>query len=371
MEIIEEKVFAAVDDAVDRDVTSWIVDSGASNHMTGCRAAFSDLDTGITGNVRLGDGSVVSIEGCGTVLFQYKNGEHRTLNNCYYLPRLAANIISVGQLDEVGFDVWVKHGFMRIRDEEMRLIAKIRRSPGRLYKLDVTLGRPVCLTARVGDDAWRWHVRFGHANFTALRKMGREQLVRGMPLLKQVEQVCEACLAGKHRRAPFPQSAEHRQTKPLGLLHGDLCGPITPPTPSGNCYFLLLVDDYSRFMWVALLPSKDKAPAAIHRIQAAAERKSGHKLHALRTDRGGEFTVGHFQEYCAELGVRRELTAPYSPQQNGVVERRNQSVVGTARSMLKAKHLPGMFWGEAITTAVYILNRVSSKSVGGKTPYEL
>jgi hypothetical protein len=79
----------------------------------------------------------------------------------------------------------------------------------------------------------------------------------------------------------------------------------------------------------------------------------------------------HFNEYSAELGLRRELTAPYSPQQNGVVERRNQSVVGTTRSMLKAKGLPGMFWGEAVNTAVYLLNRSSSKSIGGKTPYEL
>lgn len=167
-----------------------------------------------------------------------------------------------------------------------------------------------------------------------------------MPLIKQVEQVCEACLAGKHRRNPFPQHTEHRHSEPLALLHGDLCGPISPPTTSGNRYFLL-VDDYSHFMWVALLPSKDGAPAAIRRIQAAVERKSGHKLRTLRTDRGGGggggFTVGHFQEYCVDLGVRRELTVPYSPQQNGVVERRNQSVVGTARSMLKAKHLPGMF----------------------------
>lgn len=165
-----------------------------------------------------------------------------------------------------------------------------------------------------------------------------------MPLIKQVEQVCEACLAGKHRRNPFPQHTEHRHSEPLALLHGDLCGPISPPTPSGNRHFLLLVDDYSHFMWVALLPSKDGAPAAIRRIQAAVEHKSGHKLRTLRTDGGGgKFTVGHFQEYCVDLGVRRELTVPYSPQQNGVVERRNQSSVGTARSMLKAKHLPGMF----------------------------
>lgn len=195
--------------------------------------------------------------------------------------------------------------------------------------------------------------------------------MRGLPAVSQVDQLCEACLAGKHRRTPFPQQAQQRSLEPLQLLHGDLCGPISPPTPSGNRYFLLLVDVYSRFMWLSLLPSKDGAAAAIKRIQAAAERKSGKKLRALRTDRGGEFLVHHFADYCAELGVRRETTAPYSPQQNGVMECRNQSVVGTARSMLKAKGLPGMFWGEAVTTAVYLLNRSSSKSIGGKTPYEL
>ena len=170
---------------------------------------------------------------------------------------------------------------------------------------------------------------------------------------------------------PFPQQALGRSTEPLQLLHSDICGPITPPTPSGNRYFLLLVDDYSRYVWICLLPTKDAAAAAIKRVQAAAECKSGKKLLVLRTDRGGEFAATDFIEYCAELGVHRQLTVPYTPQQNGVVERRNQSVVGTARSMLKAKGLPGKFWGEAVTTAVYLLNRSSSKSMGGKTPYEL
>ena len=183
--------------------------------------------------------------------------------------------------------------------------------------------------------------------------------------------MCEACLAGKQRRAPFPQKALRRSTEALQLLHGDLCGPITLATPSGNRYFLLLVDDYSRYMLVCLLPSKDEAATAIKRIQATAERKTGKKLLALRTDRGGEFVAANFVDYFTQLGVHRELIAPYTPQQNRVVERRNQSVVGMARSMLKAKGLPGVFWGEVVTTAVYLLNRSSSKSIGGKTPYEL
>jgi transposase InsO family protein len=147
--------------------------------------------------------------------------------------------------------------------------------------------------------------------------------VRSLPILSQVDQVCEACLTGKHRRTSFPHQAMRRATEPLELVHGDICGPISLVTPSGNRYFLLLVDDYSRYMWVVLLPTKDGAAAAIKNIQAAVERKSSKKLRALRTDRGGEFLVNRFKEYLSELGVQQQLTAPYSPPQNGVIERRN------------------------------------------------
>ena len=95
------------------------------------------------------------------------------------------------------------------------------------------------------------------------------------------------------------------------MVDGDLCGPITPATPSGKSYFLLLVDNLSRYMWLALLSTKDEAAAAIIRLLAGAEADTGCKL---RTDRGGEFTSGSFTAYCAELGVERHLTAPYSPQ---------------------------------------------------------
>jgi hypothetical protein len=195
--------------------------------------------------------------------------------------------------------------------------------------------------------------------------------VCGLPILSQVGQVCKACLVGKHRRAPFPHQAMRRAMEPLELVHGDICGPISPVTPSGNCYFLLLVDDYSRYMWVVLLPTKDGAAAAIKNVQAAAEQKSGKKLRAMCTDHRGEFSANHFKEYLSELGVQQQLTAPYSPPQNGVIERRNQTVVGAARCMLKAKSLPDTFWGEAMATAVYVLNRSTSKGAGGRTPYEL
>jgi hypothetical protein len=204
----------------------------------------------------------------------------------------------------------------------------------------------------------------------ALKKLAREEMVRGLPELGQLERLCEACQASKQRRTSFPAQAEYRARQPLELVHGDLCGPIAPATPRGNRYFLLLVDDLTRYMWVAAIPSKDHAVAAIKEIQARAEGESGHKLRALRTDQGREFTSVEFAEYCAADRVHRQHAAPYSPQQNGVVERRNGTVVAAARSMLKGRGLPGWFWGEAVSTAVYVLNRCPTKSVDGMTSFE-
>ena len=105
----------------------------------------------------------------------------------------------------------------------------------------------------------------------------------------------------------------------------------------------MLVDDCSRYMWLQLLTSKDEATAVIKKFKIRAEAESGKKLRTLRTDRGGEFTSVEFAAYCADQGVVRHHTAPYSPQQNGVVEQRNQTVVGKARSMMKAKGMSTRF----------------------------
>jgi hypothetical protein len=144
--------------------------------------------------------------------------------------------------------------------------------------LELNLARPVHLAVHVGEGAWRWHARFEHTNFAALRKMQREELVRGLPLLDQVKQLCEACLTWKQWCTPFSQEALQCASTPLEHVPGDLCGPITPTSPSGNTYFLLLIDNYNRFMWVVVLPTKADAPDAIKHINAAVELESGHKL---------------------------------------------------------------------------------------------
>jgi hypothetical protein len=193
-------------------------------------------------------------------------------------------------------------------------------------------------------------------------------MVHGLPHIEHADELCDDCLVGKQRQS-FPKTAKYRAADTLELVHGDLYGPITPATHGGRRYFLLLVNDYSRYMWLQLLTSKDEA-AAIKRFQARAEAEAGKKLRMLRTDRGGEFTSVEFAAYYADQGVVRHHTAPYSPQQNGVVEQWNQTVVGMARSMMKAKRMPAEFWGEAVSTSVFILNRAPTKSLKGMMPFE-
>jgi transposase InsO family protein len=141
--------------------------------------------------------------------------------------------------------------------------------------------------------------------------------------MPEVDQLCDGCLAGKHRRSSFPEKIEYYAEHRLDMVHGDLCGAIKPSTPRGKKLFLLLVNDYNRFMWLVLLRSKDEAADAIKWVRAQAEGTSGRKLGCLWTDRGGEFLSADFTKYCIEMGVRRQLMTLYPPQQNGVVERRN------------------------------------------------
>ncbi|KAM3310132.1 hypothetical protein ACQJBY_031052 [Aegilops geniculata] len=192
------------------------------------------------------------------------------------------------------------------------------------------------------------------------------EMVSGMPFIDHVDRVCDGCLVGKQHRRPFPAQSTYRASDALELLHGDLCGPITPAIHGGKKYFFLVVDDYSRYIWVVLLRSKDEAFEAFKKLKAATEMEHKLKVRALRIDRGGEFTSNKFNDYCEKIGLKRFFTAPYMPQQNGVVERRNRTVVDMARSLLKSKNLPGTFWGEAVSTAVYLLNRAPTKAVIGE-----
>lgn len=155
--------------------------------MTGDRSQFTELDTGVIGTVKFGDGSKVEICGRGTVLFETKSGEHKALTDVYLIPRLKTNIVSLGQLEERGFKVVLEDGFMYLFDRQRMLLARVKRSRNRLYILNLDRADPVCLLAHMEEEAWTWHARFGHLNFQALRMLGRHGMAEGIPCIVHVE----------------------------------------------------------------------------------------------------------------------------------------------------------------------------------------
>ncbi|PWA57377.1 copia-type polyprotein [Artemisia annua] len=356
-------------DKQEETIEPWHIDSAASNHMTGEEDLFVEMETS-KGNVTFGDESKAPVKGKGKILIRAKNGSHQYISDVYNVPNLKSNILSVRQLLEKNYDIHFKYRSATIRNPEGKLIAKVPMTKNLMFLLNNQHVEPKCLKSCLKDHSWLWHMRYGHLNFGDLKLLSSKGMVKGLDQIDHPNQVCEGCLLGKHARSSFPKEATSRAKEPLQLIHTDLCGPITPPSHGKNLYFMLLIDDFSRKTWVYFLKEKSQAFEAFKIFKAMVEKEKGLKIKSMRSDRGGEFLSKEFNKFCEDNGIRRFLTASYSPQQNGVVERKNRTILNMVRSMLKIKKMPKEFWTEAVDCAVYLLNRCPSKSLDNKTPQE-
>ena len=149
-----------------------------------------------------------------------------------------------------------------------------------------------------------------------------------------------------------------------------MCGKIGTKSLGGANYFLTFIDDKTHYVWVYVLKTKDEVFKYFLEWKTQAEKSSGYQLKVLRTDNGGEYTSKEFKNYLKSEGVRHELTVPKTPEQNGVAERLNRTLVEAVRSMLIDANLPHKFWAEALSTAVYLKNRSPTKAVKDMTPFE-
>ncbi|CAL2248998.1 unnamed protein product [Prunus armeniaca] len=227
----------------------------------------------------------------------------------------------------------------------------------------------------VNETSILWHQRLGHVNFRDLHKLSKRELVSGLPKLEKFdEHVCEGCQLGKQVRVSH-KKVKHIQTNViLELVHMDLVGPIQTVSLGGKKYILVMVDDFSRFTWVSFLREKSETfqrfKSVCHLLQK--EKMTSHlPLVRIRTDHGSEFENSQFLKFCEEMGIKHEFSAPITPQQNGVVERKNRVLVEMARVMLNSKNLAKHFWAEAVNTACYTSNRVFVRSGTKQTPYEI
>ena len=295
------------------------------------------------------------------------------LRDVLYVPGLAYNLLSVSKVAESGIQTTFCAEGCRLVDANQNVVATARKS-GKLYRLCVR--RPVsesASTARVaGGRTELWHKRYGHLGVQDLEALSRGGMVDGLDL-DQSKTIffCEPCVMAKSQRTSFPKTSGTRATKPLALIHTDVCGKISTKSLSGAEYFVTFIDDYSRRVWVYFIRNKSEVFGRFVEWKAMVEKSTGAHVKTLRSDNGGEYLSSEFIDFLKKEGVRHELTIPYTPEQNGVAERMNRTLVESSRAMLRDAKLPKKFWAETVSTAVYIRNRCPTKAVRGQTPMEL
>jgi len=355
-----------------------VLDSGASStmvrerhHLTDYRPTLSEITTATQG---------VSLKAVGRGTVAGLGGE------ALHVPNASHNLLSVSAVCAGGkvvlFDAFEAHVLPRnaVEADLSRSVAsfickdglyKAELAPAALAATVVADAVPVVPPADASGEATLWHRRLGHPSKTTLSKLVREGLAVGVPdtLPGLGEAPCDVCDTTKVKRTPFP-AGRTRASAPLGLLHTDVCS-VSSRGRGGEAYFLVLVDDYSKHLWVVPLVRKSDATKEIKRLVLRAEREVGARVRYLRSDNGGEFVNAELLAWCEETGIQQQLTAAHSPQMNGVAERTNQTVLMRMRALLKDGQLPTKYWPDAALMAAYLINRTPSKVVsGGKTPLE-
>ncbi|KAK4404748.1 Retrovirus-related Pol polyprotein from transposon TNT 1-94 [Sesamum angolense] len=324
---------------------TWYIDIAASNHMTYNKGAFQTLDESFKTNVKLGDNHIVKVEGKGSVAINTKKGT-RIINDVMYIPNLRTNLFSVGQMMEKGYTLHFGGDSCTIYDNKDKTlkIAEVRMKEHRCFPIHLQYMSRTAMKAQE-DQSWLWHRRLGHFNFQGLKILHQKKMMTDLPQIQAIEGACEACLQGKQHKKPFPSRTSWRAKAVLELIHTD--------------------NDLG-----ILHARKSEVFKVFKKFKNLVEKQSGRSIKVLRSDRGKEYNNSEFDKFCEEEGIEHQTTVSYNPQQNGVSERKNRTVMEMARSMLQEKHLPKAFWAEAVYTAVYLLNRCPTKAVQNMTPIE-
>lgn len=353
----------------------WIIDSGASTHMTP-HAEWFDSYRPCDGKITVANGSSLPAVGLGDVAIDTKT-DFKKIFNVVHVPGLDCNLLSVKKAVEKGLSiVFDINGcnFYNSNDISFRNNPVLHGSVcGGLYTLDCTIKPQGVSAYNVHTNLSQfqlWHKRLGH-----LCRIGMDLLKKGLAVGVEYTEVdkepCVPCVEGKQARKPFKAIKYKKATSPLELVHTDVCGPLTTESFKGNKYFIIFVDDYTRFISLYCMSTKTEVQKYFCAFQALVERQTGTKIRTFRSDNGTEYVNKGLTDYLQAQGIRHETSVPYSPQQNGVSERCNRSIVEKARSLLAQSSLSKAFWQDAVETSVYLKNRSPHRALDGKTPYEM
>ncbi|WVY98367.1 hypothetical protein V8G54_030518 [Vigna mungo] len=346
---------------------SWVMDSGCSYHMCPVKEFFENLDQKEHGNVLLGNNKACRVQGVGSVRLKMFDNREMVLQAVRYVPELKRNLISISAFDLGGYTTKVEDGVMRVCSGDS-VVAKGRRRNG-LYILEgSTVIGHVSVASGTENTARLWHLRMGHISEKGLEELEKQDLLLGDKLQKL--DFCDHCVLGKSHRIPFGKG-KHSTERPFEYVHADLWGPARTLTHGGGAYFLSIIDDFSRRVWIYVLKNKSETFQKFKEWHTQIENQLGCRLKCLRTDNGLEFVSEEFNGFCKEKGIKRHRTVVGTPQQNGLAERMNRTILERVRCMLLGSGLSKAFWGEAANTAVYLINRSPSSALNFKTPMEV
>lgn len=353
----------------------WILDSGATDHLINDRSQFDVskeliepviISVAKSGEhikgLEIGNIQAVSLVGNTSIPIEIKN--------VLFVPNLRNNLLSVRRLEMAGVHVNFANGKAKLFKGEKLVGEAIRKDC--LYEIVFINGKRMTNIAsknKEKDLCNLWHRRMGHLSIKNVLRL--QNMVNGIPSFHEDMEFCEICVKGKQTRRPFNGGTKIRSRRPLEQIHSDICGPISPITWDRNRYFVSFIDDYTHFTMIHLIKKKSELLECFKKYEAMVTAQFGHKIIKLRSDQGAEYMSNNFKDFCRQKGIQLTPTMRYTPQQNGVAERMNRTLVEKARSMLLEANLSKNMWGEAVLTATYLTNRSPTQVLEKETPAEM
>lgn len=343
----------------------WCLDSGATSHMCCERDMFSNFVDHVE-EIHFEADKYIVAKGKGDVEVDI-NGEQIKFKNVLYSPELNMNFISVGRVVRNGLTVVFDAKSAVIKNAKGKVIIRALKQDN-LFIFESKVERLFATT----DINQLWHNRLGHLNYNSLCDMSKKDMVIGMNLKGgNRSALCKTCMLSKIRVNTFPQESTTRTNGTLEVIHSDVCGPFRVNSPSGSRYFVTFIDDFSRRIFVYFLKAKSEVLRTFKTFKQHVEKQTGRKIKVLRSDNGREYVNKEFDNFLESEGISRQLTVPHTPQQNGIAERANRTLVEMARSMMIHSGVQQSLWAEAVNTAAYLRNRCPTKILENKTPYEV
>ena len=296
-----------------------------------------------------------------------------TLTEVLHAPEMSCNLLSIRSITDKGYRMSFHENCCSIESRDDKVIAEVQKK-GNLFQQhgeSVKSKFEECANAATAASREIWHSRLGHVGDATLEKLAAGHSVRGVTVKgDQKRSFCEGCAKGKASHVRPQALNEIRATRRCGIVHSDVLGPVSIVSLTAKRFMISFTDDMTRCSQVYFMNSKSEALDKFKEYQASAEGTSGELIGVLHTDCGGEYMSREFKRYLVHQKIEHEETCAHSPEQNGVAEGLNQTLMEKVRPMVAHAGVGKAFWAEAMHTANYLKNRTPTKALGMKTPYE-